>query len=191
MNTIFRMFKKTPAANRLIFILPVVAGGLWWLSAQAQPVQYGASVVGEIKPYREGSGATMLTVRSDDCRQLQKYMPAPDVAYQPGVTSSGDHVAPADIGAASDFGKTGDLNFTFTVRLKNTLPSASAGSAATAASTVSSASDVLGEAPIGKVEFHNGVASFNGVPLGGEDLQALSAGCSSALKARGKGKKHK
>jgi hypothetical protein len=76
------------------------------------------------------------------------------------------------------------------VRLKNPLPG-SAGVSGGAAVPDGAASDVLGEAPIGKVELHNGVVSFNGVPLDDGQARAVAAGCGAVLKSRDSGKMRK
>ena len=42
-----------------------------------------------------------LTVSREDCRRIVKHLPAPDVAYKPGVDAYGRKVVPADIGGGS------------------------------------------------------------------------------------------
>ena len=44
--------------------------------------------------------AQKVTITGVDCRRLARHMPAPDVAYKPGVDARGRAVAPADINAA-------------------------------------------------------------------------------------------
>lgn len=171
------MFKNCNAANSFALLCLAAAGCLSSLPASSEPEYFGASVVAQGRQHRAVPGATVIRVSSSDCRRLQQYVPAPDVAYQPGVTKSGKRVAPADMTPPVDFGKTDDLAFTFSVRLKNPLPGGAGASGG-------AAGDVLGEAPIGTVELHNGVVSFNGVPLDDGQAQAVAAGCGAALKSR-------
>jgi hypothetical protein len=171
------MFVKMTPANCVAL---AVAGYFMILPAFAEPEHYGASALGKNKPKIDGWGTRTINIKSSDCLRLQKYVAAPDVAYQSGVAKDGGKLAPADISPAPGFGKTDNLNFSFTVRLNNALPTGTSGSG-----------DILGEAPIGNVEYRNGVVSFNGVPLSDDQLQAVSAGCSSALKDRNAVKKYK
>ena len=40
-----------------------------------------------------------VTITRSDCQRLVRHVPAPDVAYQPGVDVNGRPVAPADLGS--------------------------------------------------------------------------------------------
>jgi len=51
------------------------------------------------------AGAQTLVIEAADCRRLVEHVPAPDVAYRPGVDVEGRPVAPADL----DGGVTLDL----------------------------------------------------------------------------------
>jgi hypothetical protein len=144
---------------------------------------YGASVVNKSRqenspPSKPASntavtyGNSTVTLRQSDCRLLARHVPAADVAFKPGDAGDGRKVAPADIHPQSEFGKTDDLTFTFSARLNRPLPTGNSGNLA---------GDVLGEAPIGKIDYHNGVVSFNGMPLGDDQLQGLSEGCRSVM----------
>jgi len=42
--------------------------------------------------------ADTVTITRDGCAALQRYVPAPDVDYKPGVDVDGNAVAPADLG---------------------------------------------------------------------------------------------
>lgn len=45
-------------------------------------------------------GQVTVTVTKSDCARLVKHVPAPDVAYRPGVDARGRPVAPADLEGA-------------------------------------------------------------------------------------------
>ena len=181
MNTTFGRAQKTPAAGSILSATLLLVIGLAGSISKAQPEYYGASTVAGHPPAVDAPGGATIVVTHDDCRRLQKYVPARDVAYQPGVTTSGAKVAPADMSPTPAFGNADNLDFSFTLRLKDALPAAASGRS----------NDIIGEAPIGRIEFHGGVVSFNGVPLAQDQLQAVGAGCAAARDAHDKRKKHK
>ena len=106
-----------------------------------------------------------------DCSQLVKHVPAPDVAYQPGVDVNGNPVAPADLDGGYQVALPETIVIPITVLLQERfgIP----------------ANSVLykGEALIGvaSVSLDGEEVTFNGQPLTSPEAQALSAACQRYL----------
>ncbi len=56
-----------------------------------------------------GAEAQTLSVSAAECAQLVRHVPAPDVAYRPGVDVSGRPVAPADLESSTRLELTGPI----------------------------------------------------------------------------------
>jgi hypothetical protein len=106
-----------------------------------------------------------------DCSRLVKHVPAPDVAYQPGVDVNGNPVAPADLDGGYQVALPETIFIPITVLLQERfgIP----------------ANSVLykGEALIGvaAVSLDGEQVTFNGQPLTSPEAQALSAACQRYL----------
>src|SRR5258708_17098872 len=55
------------------------------------------------------AAARVLQLEIGTCRQLTRHVPAPDVAYQPGVAVNGQAVVPADLPSDSDLNLPRDM----------------------------------------------------------------------------------
>jgi hypothetical protein len=49
-------------------------------------------------PVGENAESVQVRITDEDCQWLSRHHPAPDVAYQPGVSTTGQPVVPADLG---------------------------------------------------------------------------------------------
>ena len=61
----------------------------WTLAAACLPVLLSGGAIGQER--------MMVSVDPATCRLLERHVPAPDVAYEPGVDVHGDPVTPADL----------------------------------------------------------------------------------------------
>lgn len=106
-----------------------------------------------------------------DCSQLVKHVPAPDVAYTPGVDVDGNPVAPADLDGGYQVALPQTIVIPITVLLQERfgIP----------------ANSVLykGEALVGvaAVSLDGEEVIFNGQPLTSPEARALSAACQQYL----------
>jgi len=67
----------------------------------------------------------VLVVDNATCRQLTRHVPAPDVAYRPGVDVNGRAVAPADLPADSDLNLPRDIPIDLRIPVQSILGAAS------------------------------------------------------------------
>ncbi len=107
------------------------------------------------------AGAVEVTVSKNDCREIISYMPAPDVAYRPGVDARGRKVVPADLaGGSSDFKLPDEITFNVGEDLaKDFNPK------------------YTGEAVFGKVSVKGGEVFWNGRALGNKSGNAIAQAC--------------
>ncbi len=121
----------------------------------------------------EAAAAGTVEITRADCSQLVKHVPAPDVAYQPGVDVDGNPVAPADLVGGYQVALPESIVIPITVLLQERfgIP----------------ANSVLykGEALIGvaTVSLDGERVTFNGQTLTSPEAQALSAACQQYLRA--------
>jgi hypothetical protein len=57
------------------------------------------------------AAAQTVTIDSADCRRLARHVPAPDVAYQPGIDARGLKVTPADLDDGSQLQLGNSITF--------------------------------------------------------------------------------
>ena len=130
---------------------------------------FAAQKGGEGAPEEAGEGQpeATITVTAEDCARLVEHVPAPDVAYVPGVDVHGNPVAGPDVNDTSALlgaiPETFELNLAFT---PSGLP-ASLGN-----------SDI----PVGTVKYdiNSGKLTYNGVALGDAEAQAMAKACREA-----------
>jgi hypothetical protein len=108
--------------------------------------------------------ASVQTIAERDCRRLERHVPAPDVAFRPGVDVRGRPVAPADL-APSPAIVPDRLTILLGVDLRRRL---------------GLPRDLIADLPLGVIEIENGQALFNGRPLAADDAAALAAACREA-----------
>ena len=105
-----------------------------------------------------------LRVNAADCARLVRHMPAPDVAYRPGVDVYGRPVAPADLSPADvAIPETISILITLDLQERFGIP----------------ANSVLfeGNAAIGVVAVEGDRVTFNGLELTDPETRALAAAC--------------
>ncbi len=108
--------------------------------------------------------ASAQTIAERDCRRLERHVPAPDVAYRPGVDVRGRPVVPADLAPPPAI-VPDRLTILLGVDLQRRL---------------GLPRDLIADLPLGVIEIENGQALFNGRPLAADDAAALAAACREA-----------
>ena len=96
-------------------------------------------------------------------------MPAPDVAYKPGVDVYGRRVAPADLGGGSPIKLPKEITIDIGIDLEEKYGLGAGGT-------------YTGTADIGKVKVKDGRVTFNGQPLGDQEQQAIAEACRKTYK---------
>jgi hypothetical protein len=137
--------------------------------------KFGLRVLAAVAAWVVGAAtgeAQTLTIRRDDCSRLVQHVPAPDVAYQPGVDVRGRPVAPADLPGTVRIDVPETITFDVAADLRRFgLPPFSP----------------LYEpnVPLGRVTVErDGRAYFNGQPLQNADSDALAQYCRQRLQPR-------
>jgi hypothetical protein len=112
-----------------------------------------------------GAGPTAAqTIAERDCRRLERHVPAPDVAYRPGVDVRGRPVAPADLAPAPAIvPERLTIHLGVDLQRRLGLPR-----------------DLIADLPLGVIEIENDTVLFNGRPLGPDATAALAAACREA-----------
>lgn len=124
-------------------------------------------------PAIAAAGEGTIEITRADCDSLVKHVPAPDVAYQPGVDVNGDPVVPADLDGGYQVALPAVIRIPITVLLQERfgIP----------------ANSVLykGEAEIGvaEVDLNGDRVTFNGQDLTSPEARALSAACQEYLRS--------
>jgi hypothetical protein len=111
--------------------------------------------------------AETITVTTADCATLTRHMPAPDVAYKPGVDVHGKKVTPADLPGNTAIAVPEIVNIPITIDLA-------------ARYGIPATSNLFkGEAYAGtaRVRVSDGRAWFNGKPLSSNEAHALAQLC--------------
>ncbi len=104
---------------------------------------------------------TEVTVSNKDCREIIAAVPAPDVAYRPGVDVGGRKVVPADLAARPDAFRLPDqITFNIGEDLAKKFNS-----------------QYTGDTVFGKVTVKRGEVFWNGRALGGQSLNAIARAC--------------
>ena len=119
--------------------------------------------------------ALPVTVSKTDCQRLIQHVPAPDVAYQPGVDVHGKSVAPADLPSSGPTIPLPDqIQFNYTINPTNY--------GLTAAQAQQKSQLVTGnnsQASIATIKFDlsSQKLTVNGQPLSSSDQQGVIAEC--------------
>ena len=104
------------------------------------------------------------TIAERDCRRLERHVPAPGVAFQPGVDSRGRQVAPADLAPAPAIvPERLPVFLGVDLRRRLGLPPG-----------------MIADLPLGVIEIENGTVLFNGRPLAPDAASGLAAACAAA-----------
>ena len=113
-----------------------------------------------------------IAIARSDCDLAVRYVPPPGVAYQPGVDVHGHPVAPADLdGHRLQLPETIPVVITDDLRKRFGLPDDS---------PLFDSNSFVG---IVALRLSDGRLTFNGVPLGDREADALAAMCRNATKS--------
>jgi|SRR5215468_4447731 len=114
-----------------------------------------------------------IAVARSDCELAVRYVPPPGVAYQPGVDVHGNPVVPADLagGRRLQLPETIPVVITDDLRKRFGLPDDS---------PLFDSNSFVG---IVALRLSDGRLTFNGVPLGDREADALAAMCRDATKS--------
>jgi hypothetical protein len=118
-----------------------------------------------------GRGET-ITVTAATCAALAAHVPAPDVAYRPGVDVDGNPVTPADLGGTPEIKVPESFSIAITVEIAHRLGIPAFPDPANPQNDI-----YKPEASIGVVTYTDGRFEFNGQPLEDDAQAALAALC--------------
>ncbi len=112
-----------------------------------------------------GAAVTTVAITRADCARLVAHVPAPDVAYRPGVDVNGREVAPADLGGAPriELPETILIDIEIDLLQRFGIPA--------------NAALYDADAEVGEVVYRDGRFTFNGQPLQDEAQAELAARC--------------
>lgn len=125
------------------------------------------------------SHASLLSLRTDDCRQLVAHTPDNDVAYVPGVDVSGNPVVPADLGGGYGIMAPEEVNIDIRLDLAERLGLGGDDFSSGASALLS------GEGVVGRVTVRGNDIYWNDRKLARDSYAALSAACGEAFTAAG------
>lgn len=114
----------------------------------------------------------VVTISRADCARLVEHVPAPDVAYQPGVDAYGRAVVPAELDGGTAIQTPETLHIPIEIDLLDRF--------GIPAHPGLYESDI----PIGEVVYQNGRLSFNGQPLQDDAAAELSRRCQKIMQAK-------
>ena len=115
--------------------------------------------------------AQTVTISAADCAKLATQVPAPDVAYQPGVDMHGRAVAPADLNASPSIRPPDTISFDVAVDLRRF-------------GIAQSSPLFQPNVPLGRVSVEpNGRVLYNGQPIGNPETAALGELCRRRIQA--------
>ena len=123
--------------------------------------------------------ASILSVRTEDCRQIVTHVPADDVAYAPGVDVNGRPVVPADSGGGYDIFAPEEVNIDIRLDLAERLGLGGAAFDSGASALLS------GEGVVGRVTVRGNDIYWNDNKLARDSHAALSSACGNAFTAAG------
>lgn len=138
----------------------LIAAVLWALNAWAE---MGAGTVGASP---EG---TLVTVTRETCRELVPYVPAPDVAYTPGVDAAGRPVTPADLPGVNPIGVPQEVTIRLRVLLQDRL------------GIPADPSQYRGDVELGYLTVRDRRVYLNGQPITDESQAALETVCQKIM----------
>jgi hypothetical protein len=116
---------------------------------------------------------TEVTIARADCARLVEHVPAPDVAYQPGVDAYGRAVVPADL--------PGDLNGGARIQVPRTLRIPIEIDLLDRFGIPANPALYDADVPIGEVAYQDGRLTFEGQPLQNEAAAELSRRCQKII----------
>ncbi len=131
---------------------------------------------------RAAPAETVIVTRAD-CARIVAHVPAPDVAYRPGVDAEGNPVAPADLPEQPRLDIDPEaiaVEIDLPVRAFTGTPGDSG--AFTGAGGAIDRFDAT--ARIGVVTIENGIVRFDGQPLSAPDLERIAAACAAESRKR-------
>lgn len=123
--------------------------------------------------------ASILSVQTDDCRQIVSHVPADDVAYVPGVDVNGNAVVPADLGGGYGITAPDEVNIDIRLDLAERLGLGGDDFSSGASALLS------GEGVVGRVTVRGNDIYWNDEKLARDSYAALSAACGEAFAAAG------
>ena len=108
---------------------------------------------------------TRVAITRADCARLVAHVPAPDVAYRPGVDVYGREVAPADLGGAPriELPETILIDIEIDLQARFGIPA--------------DPTQYDPDAEVGEVAYRDGRFTFNGHPLQDQAQAELAARC--------------
>ncbi len=127
-----------------------------------------AALLAAAQAYAHEKNAEVIITRAD-CARLVEHVPAPDVAYRPGVDAYGRAVAPADLNGGAQIQAPETLRIPIEIDLLDRF--------GIPANPALYESDI----PIGEVVYRNGRLTFEGQPLQNEAAAELSRRCQNIL----------
>ncbi|MCH9011461.1 MAG: hypothetical protein IIA68_00175 [Proteobacteria bacterium] len=112
-----------------------------------------------------GAAITTVAITRADCARLVAHVPAPDVAYRPGVDVYGREVAPADLGGAPriELPETILIDIEIDLQARFGIPA--------------DPTQYDPDAEVGEVAYRDGRFTFNGQPLQDQAQAELAARC--------------
>ncbi len=124
-------------------------------------------------PARAHDQKAEVTITRADCARLVEHVPAPDLAYQPGVDAYGRAVAPAELNSAAQIQAPETLHIPIEIDLFDRF--------GIPANPALYESDI----PIGEVIYRDDRLTFEGQPLQDEAAAELSRRCQKILYGKG------
>ncbi len=120
-------------------------------------------------PARAHVEQAVVIITRADCARLVEHVPAPDLAYRPGVDAYGRAVAPAELDGGTPIQAPETLHIPIEIDLQNRF--------GIPANPALYESDI----PIGEVVYRDGRLTFEGQPLQDEAAAELSRLCQKIL----------
>ena len=119
--------------------------------------------------------ASRVVISTQDCHRLVQHVPAPDVAYKPGVDVHGKAVAPADLPSnGAGIALPDHIEFKYSINPTNY--GLTAAQAQQQSQLVTGNNSSVPVATI-KYDFASGQFTVNGKPLNGPDQQGIAEEC--------------
>ena len=154
----------------MAYLAPALFLLAWVLAAASVAAHEKDTVPTPRRAAITGAAITRVAITRADCARLVAHVPAPDVAYRPGVDVYGREVAPADLGGAPRI----ELPETILIDIEIDLLQRFG----TPASPALYDPDV----EVGVVAYRDGRFTFNGQPLQDEAQAELAARCQEIVR---------
>ncbi len=133
------------------------------------PVQLFVAALLAAAPARAQEQPAEVIITRADCARLVEHVPAPDLAYRPGVDAYGRAVAPAELDGGTPIQAPETLHIPIEIDLQDRF--------GIPANPALYESDI----PIGEVVYRDGRLTFEGRPLQDEAAAELSRRCQKIL----------